>query len=333
MTAFLPGPRNLITDVPGLAVGNAHSARVASGVTVLLPAPGGAIGAVDTRGGAPGTRETDLLRPTTLVERVDAVVLSGGSAFGLEAGGAVQHWLAKKGLGFEAAGMRVPIVPQAILFDLANGGDKEWGDDPPYRALAIEACEAADADFTLGNQGAGYGALAGEVKGGLGSSSTVDPETGYTVGALIAVNAIGSPIMPDGETLWAWPFELAGEFGNPDITPTRTDGVLVTKRGRNPAENTTIGIVATDAPLTVAQAERLAIMAHDGLARAIHPIHTPFDGDTLFALSTAAPGSAPVDPSTLSRLGALTADAVSRAVGRGILAADPLHGVPAFHLA
>ena len=330
MTAFQPGPKNLITDVPGLVVGNAHSVDVATGVSVVLPAPGGAVGAVDTRGGAPGTRETDLLRPTSLVERVDAVVLGGGSAFGLDAGGAVQHWLAKQGLGYEASGKRVPIVPQAILFDLANGGNKDWGDNPPYRTLAVEACETAGAEFGLGNQGAGYGALAGEVKGGLGSCSTVDPASGHTVGALIAVNAIGSPVMPDGKTLWAWPFELAGEFGDAAVSPARTGGAVVTKRGRSPAENTTIGVVATDAPLTVAQAERLAIMAHDGLARAIHPIHTPFDGDILFALSTTPPGSSPVDPGTLSLLGALTADAVSRAVARGILAAEPLHGVPAF---
>ncbi len=330
MTAFQPGSKNLITDVPGLVVGNAHSVEVATGVTVVLPASGGALAAVDTRGGAPGTRETDLLRPTSLVERVDAVVLSGGSAFGLDAGGAVQHWLAGKGIGFEAAGKRIPIVPQAILFDLANGGNKEWGDNPPYRTLAVEACEAAAADVDLGNCGAGYGALAGAIKGGLGSCSTVDPDSGYTVGALIAVNAIGSPVMPDGKTLWSWPFELAGEFGEPAVAPARTGGVIVTKRGRSPAENTTIGVVATDAPLTVSQAERLAIMAHDGLARAIHPIHTPFDGDTLFALSTASPGMDPVDAGTLSLLGTLIADAVSRAVGRGILAAAPLHGVPAF---
>ena len=330
MTAFLPGPRNLITDVPGLTVGNAHCARRATGVTVVLPPESGAVAAVDTRGGAPGTRETDLLRASALVERVDALVLSGGSAFGLDAAGGVQTWLAKRGRGFVAAGKTVPIVPQAILFDLGNGGDKEWGDLPPYRALALDACNAAGPAFGLGNAGAGYGALAGEVKGGLGSSSTVDPESGYTVGALIAVNAIGSPVMPDGRTLWAWPFELAGEFGTGDARPVRTDGAIVTKRGRSPAENTTIGVVATDAPVTVGQAERLAIMAHDGLARSIHPIHTPFDGDILFALSTADKGAVPVAPDTLSRLGTLLADAVARAVGRGILAAEPLNGVPAF---
>ena len=330
MTVVRPGSRNLITDVPGLDVGNAHCRDRATGVTVVLPPAEGAVAAVDTRGGAPGTRETDLLRASTLVERVDAIVLSGGSAFGLDAAGGVQAWLAQRGRGFPTAAMPVPIVPQAILFDLANGGDKDWGDMPPYRALALEACDRAGPEFSLGNQGAGYGALAGTVKGGLGSGSTVDPGSGYTVGALIAVNAMGSPVMPDGRTLWAWPFELAGEFGVPAPDPRRTDGAIVTKRGRSPAENTTIGVVATNAPLAVGQAERLAIMAHDGLARAIHPIHTPFDGDVLFAISTAPPGAEPVDAAVLSRLGALTADAVARAVGRGILAAEPLNGVPAF---
>ena len=333
MSAFHPGPKNLITDVPGIAVGNAHDAEVSTGVTVVLPSREGAIAAVDTRGGAPGTRETDLLRPTSLVERVDAIVLSGGSAFGLDAAGGVQAWLAKQGRGFEAAGKRVPIVPQAILFDLGNGGDKDWGDDPPYRDLALKACEHAGAEFDLGNQGAGFGALAGEVKGGLGSSSVIDPESGYTMGVLVAVNAIGSPVMPDGETLWAWPFELGEEFGLPKPSPTTTGGIQVTKRGRSPAENTTIGVVATDAPLTVPQAERLAIMAHDGLARAIHPIHTPFDGDCLFAMSTAPAGQESVSPDVLMRLGALVADAVSRSVARGIVSADPLNGIPAFRLA
>ncbi len=324
-----PGPLNLITDVPGLTVGNASDERVATGVTVVLPEAEGAIAAVDTRGGAPGTRETDALNPGTLVDRVNAVVLSGGSAFGLDAAGAVQTWLAQRGRGFRAGGHIVPIVPGAILFDLANGGDKDWGEAPPYRRLAVEACDTAGVEFELGNIGAGFGAVAGPVKGGLGSASTIDPKSGYTVGALIAVNALGSPITPDGSGLWAWPFELADEFGIDPPKQVRTGGAYRTKRS-GPGENTTIGIVATDAPLTVAQAERIAIMAHDGLARAIHPIHTPFDGDLLFSLAATDGKTGDVSPDLLLHLGTLTADAVSRAVGRAIVSAQPLNHIPAF---
>lgn len=334
MAAVQPGKRNLITDVPGLSVGNAVDETVASGVTVVLAEGEGAIAAVDTRGGAPGTRETDALRPGTLVDRANAVVLSGGSAFGLDAASGVQSWLAARGRGFSVAGKTVPIVPAAILFDLANGGDKDWGDLPPYRALGLAACDAAggaaDGEFALGNAGAGYGAIAGPVKGGLGSCSAVDAESGYTVGALIAVNSIGSPLVPDGSGLWAWPFELDGEFGTAPPNPVQTGGAYVTKRHRRAGENTTIGVIATDAPLTVAQAERLAIMAHDGLARAIHPIHTPFDGDLLFSLAATDGKTGTVSPDLLMHLGVLTADAVARAVGRGIVAARTLNGIAAF---
>lgn len=329
-----PGPLNLITDVPGLTVGNAADEVVASGTTVVLAQGDGAIAAVDTRGGAPGTRETDALRPGTLVDRANAIVLSGGSAFGLDAAGGAQAWLAAAGRGFQIAGKVVPIVPAAILFDLANGGNKEWGDDPPYRQLGYRACEAAGLEFTLGNAGAGYGAIAGPVKGGLGSCSAVDPESGYTVGALIAVNSVGSPVTPDGSGLWAWPFELAGEFGTSPPKPSLTGGAYRTKRprrlGQKAGENTTIGVVATDAPLTVAQAERIAIMAHDGLARAIHPVHTPFDGDLLFSLAATDGKTGTVSPDLLMHLGALTADAVARAVGRAVVKAETLHGRTAF---
>ena len=306
----------------------------ATGVTVVLTEGEGAIAAVDTRGGAPGTRETDALRPGTLVDRANAVVLSGGSAFGLDAAGGVQAWLAARGRGFSVAGKTVPIVPAAILFDLANGGDKDWGDPPPYRALGAAACDAASASgdgvFALGNAGAGYGAIAGPVKGGLGSCSAVDPESGYTVGALIAVNSVGSPLVPDGSGLWAWPFELDGEFGAAPPNPGPTGGAYVTKRHRRAGENTTIGVIATDAPLTVAQAERLAIMAHDGLARAIHPVHTPFDGDLLFSLAATDGKTGTVSPDLSMHLGVLTADAVARAVGRAIASARTLNGFRSF---
>lgn len=330
MAAVRPGKLNLITDVPGLSVGNAEDVDVATGVTVVLAQGEGAIAAVDTRGGAPGTRETDALKPGTLVDRANAVVLSGGSAFGLDAAGGVQAWLSTRGHGFKVAGHSVPIVPAAILFDLANGGNKAWDGDPPYRRLGKAACDAAGEAFALGNAGAGYGAIAGPVKGGLGSASAVDPESGFTVGALIAVNSVGSPVTPDGSGLWAWPFELAGEFGVEPPKPVPTGGAYVTKRHRRAGENTTIGVIATDAPLTVAQAERLAIMGHDGLARAIHPIHTPFDGDLLFSLAATDGKTGTVSPDLLSHLGTLTADAVTRAVGRAVVSARSLNGITAF---
>lgn len=330
MAAVRPGKNNLITDVPGLTVGNAQDEAVASGVTVVLTQGEGAIAAVDTRGGAPGTRETDALRPGTLVDRVNAVVLSGGSAFGLDAASGVHGWLAAQGRGFKIAGKTVPIVPAAILFDLANGGNKEWGETPPYRGLGKQACDAAGAEFALGCAGAGYGAIAGPVKGGLGSCSAIDAESGFTVGALIAVNSVGSPLTPDGSGLWAWPFELEGEFGVAPPNPVPTGGVYRTKRGRRAGENTTIGVIATDAPLTVAQAERLAIMAHDGLARSIHPVHSPFDGDLLFSLAATDGKTGTVSPDLLMHLGTLTADAVARAVGRAIVSAGPLNEIQSF---
>lgn len=321
MPSLTPGSRNLITDVPGLTVGNAEDAAARSGVTVLLCPDGGAIAAVDTRGGAPGTRETDALAPSTLVDRAHAIVLSGGSAFGLDAAGGVQSFLAMRGQGFAVRGHIVPIVPAAILFDLANGGDKGWGATPPYRALGTAAAEQAGADFALGNAGAGLGAQCAGAKGGLGSASAQDPDTGYTVGALVAVNAHGSPLTPGAKALWAAPFELAGEFGAVSGTPGTTDGAMITKADLTPGGNTTIGIVATDAPLTVAEAQRIAIMAHDGYARALHPVHTPFDGDVIFALATGDGTGA--GPAVVSRLGSIGADCMTRAIGRAILAANP----------
>ena len=247
------GPKNLITDVPGLSVGNADDARVRSGVTVLLSTKaGGKAGfraAVEQRGGAPGTRETDALAPGALVKAINAIVLSGGSAFGLDAAGGVQSWLAARGVGYRIHGAVVPIVPAAILFDLANGGEKDWGETPPYRDLGKAACRAASERFDLGNAGAGYGALAGPYKGGLGSASAIDPASGFTLGGLVAVNSFGSPVTPDGETLWAAPYELSGELGDLPTPSRKTGGAFVAKSQANPRGNTTIGIAATDAPL------------------------------------------------------------------------------------
>ncbi|MEO8811331.1 MAG: P1 family peptidase [Caulobacteraceae bacterium] len=322
MDASRPGPLNLITDVPGLAVGQAMDAVARSGVTVILPdAP--AVCAVDARGGGPGTRETDALAADTLVAAVDAVVLAGGSVYGLAAADGVTAWLGARGRGFamaRAPGVpRSPIVPAAILYDLANGGDKAWGETPPYTALGIAAARAAERHFELGTAGAGTGAMAGSLKGGVGSASIVTGD-GFTVGALAAVNSFGSVVVPGGRAFWASPFEIAGEFGglSAPILPIGPDDWGLSKREPRPGENTTLACVATDATLTPAQARRLAVMAQDGLARAIRPVHTPFDGDVVFALATGRRPLGETPDFTLTRLGALAADCLARAVARGV---------------
>lgn len=326
-----PGFRNLITDVAGIRVGNAEDQEAWSGVSVILPdAP--AVAAVDVRGGAPGTHETDALHPTCLVDRIDAVVLSGGSAFGLQATAGAMNWLAARGRGFQVGDRRVPIVPGAVLFDLMNGGSKDWGDEPPYRELAAAACEVASADFTLGNAGAGLGAKVGDLKGGLGSASIETP-AGLQVGALIAVNAVGSAVMPGESSLWAWPWELDGEMGHQPLPggTVSPEPSLPFLDAAEAGANTTIGVVATNADLTKAEAQRVAIMAHDGLARAIRPAHTPFDGDTLFVLATGAhPLGTDNRALALARLGALAADTVARAIGRGVFLADSLGAFPSY---
>lgn len=322
-----PGKRNLITDVAGLKVGQADDARVRSGVTVLL-ADAPAVAAVDVRGGAPGTRDLEALDPLSVVDSVDAVVLSGGSAFGLDAPSGVQSWLRARGRGFSVApGLPpVPIVPGAIIFDLANGGDKDWGDVPPYRALGIQAVENAALDFALGNAGAGLGATAGAYKGGLGSASAVTDD-GFTVGAIVAVNAVGSPVIPGTDAFWAFPFEQGGEFGGRiprAFTGIDLDLPADMKGARQPGANTTIAIVATDADLTRIELKRIAIMAADGFARSLRPVHTPFDGDLVFALSTRKRELSGVRPREVLRLGSLAADCLARAIARGVYEAKSL---------
>lgn len=323
-----PGARNLITDVPGIRVGNAEDHAVQSGVTVVLAEPA-AVCAVDVRGGAPGTRETDAFDPACLVERADAVVLSGGSAFGLDAAGGVMAWLATRGRGFRAGAATIPLVPAAILFDLHDG--PSWGEAPPYRALALRACDAAGPAFALGNAGAGLGARAGTLKGGLGSASFVLERRGgsLTVGALAAVNALGSVTIPESAVFWAWPFEQDAEFGGrrPADVPRPLDLDVAVEGALG--THTTLVVVATDAMLDKAQARRLAIMAHDGLARAIRPAHTPMDGDSLFVLAT---GRQPLDrpAADLARLGTAAADCVSRAIARGVYEAADLDGVQSY---
>ena len=316
-----PGARNLITDIAGLRVGNAEDARIKTGATVLTgDAPFTA--AVHVMGGAPGTRETELLAPDKLVQEVDALVLSGGSAFGLDAASGVADALRAQGRGFDVGGQRVPIVPGAILFDLLNGGDKGWAMNP-YKALGAQALAAAGPTFALGSVGAGTGATAMDLKGGLGSASLV-LEDGLTVGALVAVNAVGSAVVQGGPHFWAAPFEVEAEFGG--VGPARNHDPLqmpcpFVDQGRN----TTIAIVATDAALTQAQATRLAVNAHDGLARALVPSHTPFDGDLVFAAATGA--RTLDDPAQDAlRLGHAAAVCLARATARGVWAAAPAEG-------
>jgi L-aminopeptidase/D-esterase-like protein len=327
-----PGARNLITDVAGLKVGNAEDARARTGVTVLLldeasPA------VADVRGGAPGTRDVEGLDPVSLVDGVDAIALSGGSTFGNDAPSGVQAWLKARGRGFEIrrGAPRVPIVSGAILFDLANGGDKEWGDTPPYRALGYRAVETASLDFALGNAGAGFGATAGAYKGGLGSASAVTDD-GFTIGALVAVNALGSPLIPGTDMFWAFPFEQNGEFGGrrlKEIPQLDLDLPRDMKGGR-PLENTTIAIVAIDAALTRVELKRLAIMAHNGFARALRPVHTPFDGDLLFAVATMKRPIGEARQQEIMRLGAIAADTLARAIARGVYAAESLGELKSF---
>jgi L-aminopeptidase/D-esterase-like protein len=329
------GPRNLITDVAGLEVGQAEDARARTGVTVILP-NARAVCACDVRGGAPGTRETDALSPENLVEAVDAVVLSGGSVYGLAAADGVAAWLGARRRGFvvvdDPAVPPSPVVPAAILFDLGNGGDKAWGEAPPYRELGRRAVAAAQADLRLGTAGAGFGAKAGALKGGLGSASVIGPD-GHTVGAVVAVNCWGSVIAPGGRKFWAAPFEMDGEFGGLGVEAAAAapDDWGLSKAPAG-GLNTTIACVATDAALTPAQAKRVAVMAQDGLARAIRPVHAPFDGDAVFVLSTGRRPLGDPQPQALARLGALAADCLARAVARGVHQATPWPGsdVPAW---
>ena len=315
------GPKNLITDVAGLRVGQAQHAGLRSGCTVLT-ADHPFTAAVHIMGGAPGTRETDLLAPDKLVQQVDALVLSGGSAFGLDTCSGVADVLRAQGRGFAVDDQHVPIVPGAILFDLLNGGDKTWARNP-YYALGQQAFLAATEDFTLGTAGAGFGAATGYWKGGLGSASLVLP-SGLTVGALVAVNASGAVTVNDGAHFWAAAWERNAEFGGLGPCPQLANPGAPLPHKRM-GEATTIAIVATDATLTQAQAQRMATAAHDGMARAIVPSHTPLDGDLIFAAAT---GEKPlVEPLTDTfQLGHAAATCLARAIARAIYEATPMAG-------
>ncbi|MEK1940486.1 MAG: P1 family peptidase [Pseudomonas sp.] len=326
---FVPGPRNLITDVAGLTVGHHTDERVRSGVTVLRPNGPWRAG-VDVRGGGPGGREIAALEPENMIGELHALVLSGGSVFGLAAADGVAAALSRQDVGVRVQPWTpaIPIVPSAVLHDLANHGDKDWGLEPPYRRWGIEALAAAGQDFALGPVGAGRGALAGTRPGGLGSAS-LDVGNGLIVGALVAVNPVGSVYMDDGKTFWAWPWEIGNEFGGqrpahdlrhsdpiPELSRLETLGRL------QAGANTTLAVVACNAALTTAECKRLAIMAQDGIARAIRPAHLPFDGDTVFALASGerelAEGAK--RPVALSLLGSAAADCLARAIARGVFA-------------
>ncbi|KAE9632284.1 P1 family peptidase [Parasedimentitalea maritima] len=332
---MIPGPKNQITDVPGLKVGNAQDDALKSGATVLT-ADQPFTASVHVMGGAPGTRETDLLAPDKSAGGVDALVLSGGSAYGLDACSGVVDGLRAQGRGFKLGPAIIPLVPGAILFDLLNGGDKSWRNNP-YRDLGRAAYDAADEDFEIGTVGAGTGALTSMLKGGLGSASLV-LDDGTTVGALVAANPLGAVTTPGDRHFWAAPFEIDGEFGG--LGPDPSAGLVAPQESRKKQQmlrqaanlplrdergNTTIAIVATDAPLTKAQCQRLATAAHDGIGRATVPAHTPWDGDLVFGLSTSEQTTPSSEPD-LALIGHAAAVCLSRAIARAVFHAEPAPG-------
>jgi len=313
--------------IPGLRLGHATDRNLGSGVTVILPDKP-ALASVDIRGGSPGTRDTQLLSPEQSVSRVDALVLSGGSAFGLDAAGGVQAWLRERERGYPITPFHIPIVPSAILFDLRSPGNKNWGRYSPYRELGYQACVDATDRPDEGRVGAGTGAGTATTHGGIGIASDI-LENGHRVAAVVAVNAVGSPFIGQTKHFWAAPFEQNGEFGGLGLPhPWPEDASKVRTKGEAyPAgTNTTIGAVLTDAPLTKAEARRIAIMAHDGLARAIYPAHTPADGDLIFCLSTTGTESS-AHQSDLVQLGSVAANTFARAIARGVYHALPGHSV------
>jgi L-aminopeptidase/D-esterase-like protein len=286
------------------------------------------VASVDVRGGGPGTRETEALSPENVVGRVHAVVLAGGSVFGLGAADGVTAALSARGHGLhlKPGAPAIPLVPAAVLHDLANGGDKGWGLEPPYRRMGIAAEAAATREFALGRIGAGRGAMAGLIPGGIGSTS-LDLGDGLIVGALVAANPIGSTLMPDGQTFWAWPFEIEGEFGGHHPQPQSAvveplpDQSRLAELGRAQAgANTTLAVIACNADLTSAECKRIGMMAHDGMARAVRPAHTPFDGDTIFALAGGQQniGSGNARQVQIGRIGSAAADCLARAIARAV---------------
>jgi L-aminopeptidase/D-esterase-like protein len=316
--------KNCLTDIAGVRVGNIDDARIASGVTaIVFDRP--AVAAIDVRGGGPGTRESDALGFAGTVEAVHGIALSGGSAFGLDAAGGIMAWLAEQKRGLAVGSALVPIVPGAIIFDLLNGGNKNWGRFSPFRDMAYEAATSASLDFTQGSIGAGFGATTANLKGGLGSASAITSDS-VAVAALAVVNAAGSVTVGNGPHFWAAPFEQSGEFGGRGLPLSFTTPMLdlQVKGGTRAAEreNTTLAVVVTNAALTKPQAKRLAIMAQTGFARAIYPVHAPLDGDVVFACATGE--KAVGGPASMTELGMVAANAVSRAIARGVYEATAL---------
>lgn len=314
---------NLITDIEGVQIGHATDLKLGSGVTaVRFDEPAVASGLA--LGGAPGGRDTGLLAPEMTVETVDAFVLAGGSAFGLDAAGGAQASLLAAGRGFDLGGMKIPIVPQAILMDLLNGGDKNWGPRSPYWDLGYEAMEAAaPGPFALGTVGAGTGATTATIKGGLGSASAVS-RGGFRIGAVVSVNAVGVATIGNGPHFWAAPFEQGDEFGGVGWPPSFGPEELALRAKSVKTTGTTIGVIVTDAKLSKGSAHRLAVSAHDGLARALFPTHLPMDGDTVFAAST---GRLPLtDADDWMELCHLAMQVMARAIARGVFTATPLPG-------
>lgn len=318
---MIPGPQNAITDIAGLKVGHAQDDALKSGVTVLT-ADAPFTASVAVMGGAPGTRETDLLAPDKSVAKVDALVLAGGSAYGLDACSGVVAGLRVQGRGFRVGSAIIPLVPGAILFDLLSGGDHGWT-DTPYHALGRAALKAATTDTPIGSVGAGTGAMTAMMKGGLGTAS-LTLAGGITVGALVAANPMGSVTTPGDRYFWAAPFEIDAEFGG--LGPDPASGLGRTLESRKQTAmieraNTTIAIVATNAQLDKAQCQRVAWAAHDGIGRACVPAHSPGDGDLVFAVSTG--DMAMTSDRDLSLIGHAAALCLSRAIARGVYAATP----------
>ncbi len=318
---MIPGPQNAITDIAGLKVGHAQDDRLKSGVTVLT-ADAPFTASVAVMGGAPGTRETDLLAPDKSVAKVDALVLSGGSAYGLDACSGVVAGLRAQGRGFQVGHAIIPLVPGAILFDLLSGGDHSWS-ETPYPALGRAAFEAITTTTLIGTVGAGTGAMTAMMKGGLGTASLI-LDSGITVGALVAANPMGSVTTPGERHFWAAPFEIDGEFGGLGPDPVTGLGRSLNSRkltAMAERANTTIAIIATNAELTKAQCQRVAWAAHDGIGRACVPAHSPGDGDLVFCAAT---GPHPLaEDRDLAMIGHAAALCLTRAIARGVYAATP----------
>jgi len=316
-----PGKKNNICDVEGILVGNACDNKDVTGVTVVLPSKR-VVAGVDVRGGAPGTREVELLKPENFVQEIDAIVLSGGSVFGLEAASAVTNWLSYNNKGIDFYKTKIPIVPSAIIFDFHINYERNWSIETPFKKLAFEACEKASTDTLLGNIGAGLGATAGTIKGGLGSASyTIDNE--IIVGALAIANPAGSVLIPGSNKFWAGNLEYRDEFGGLG-SANISDQEILSQQLISDGFNTTICVVATNYILDKAESTRVAIMAQDGIARAIRPVHTPKDGDVVFALSTCEKDSGIDRPVMIEQIGTLAGDCISRSIARAIYNAQTI---------